>query len=105
MNQNVINILAAPVFLLVGMLVALYVKDRAQLAAEEAFSKNIKSVLAVFRGELVTALDDIYIRRGECTLMMDAQNDRIDVGATRIAKVEARIDDIKGNLHTIRRRD
>ena len=99
MNQNVINILAAPAFLLFGMLIALYVKDKAQQTAEDAFSKNIKSALAVFKMELVSSLDEIYIRRGECTLMMDAQNDRIDVSSIRIAKTEARIDDFKNVIH------
>ncbi len=86
------------------MLIALYVKDRSQLAAEDSFARNIKSALAVFKGDLISSLDETYIRRGECTLMMDAQSDRIDVSALRVAKVEARIDDMKSNIHNIRTR-
>ena len=99
METSVVNLLAAPVFVLMGMLCTLYVKDRSRAAAEDEFSKNIKSALAVFKGDLVESLDEIYIRRGECTLMMDSQNDRIDVDAIRISKVEARIDDLKNSSH------
>ena len=104
MNQNVLNILAAPAFLLAGMLIALYVKDRAQKISEDEFSKNIKSALAVFKGDLIDSLDEIYIRRGECSLMMDAQSDRIDVDSLRISKVETRFDDFKNTLHNSRNR-
>ena len=99
MNQNILNVLLAVGSTLLGMLIALYVKDRSQLAAEDSFSKNIKSALAVFKGELIQDLDQTYIRRGECSLMMDAQNDRIDVAAIRISKTEARIDDLKQSSH------
>lgn len=104
MNQNVINILAAPAFLLMGMLIALYVKDKASAISEDAFSKNIKSALAVFKGDLVESLDDIYIRKGECSLMMESQSDRLDVDSIRLSKLEARFDDFKNTSHN-RRKD
>jgi hypothetical protein len=86
-----LNYLIGPGCALLGALFSLYVKDRATDAAEDEFGKNIKAALSVFKMELIECFDGKFVRKGECELMMEAQNDRIDIGDVRLSNIENRI--------------
>ena len=88
------NFLIGPLCILVGMFVALYVKDKAQDVAKAAVSEGIIAALALFKNELLEHLDKTYIRAGECTLKMDAHDDRIDLNAVAVSNLENRVQNL-----------
>ena len=85
------NFVIGPVSAVFGMLASLYVKDKARLTAKEEFTENIAGALAVFKLELIKGLDDIFVRKGECTLRMEAHDDRLDVNDEGLEKLEKRL--------------
>lgn len=89
------NLVVGPSCLLVGMLIALYVKDRARDVAKEQFTESIAAALAVFKSELLSSMDKVYIRSNECQLMRDAQDDRVDIASKRLDSIDIRLDNIK----------
>lgn len=85
------TVFIGPLCVLAGMLIALYVKDRANEAAKAEVARSIVSSLATFESSLLEKLDKTYMRRGECDLKMEAHDDRLDVGNVRISGVENRL--------------
>ncbi len=47
--------------------------------------------LAEFKNDLLEILDKTYMRAGECNLMMEAHDDRIDVFEIRTNELEKRV--------------
>ncbi len=84
-----------PGCLLVGILIALYVKDSAREVAKQQFIESIGAALAIFKSKLLASLDKVYVRSGECQLMRDSQDDRIEIGSKRLDVIDVRLNDIK----------
>jgi len=72
-------------------MISLYVRDSARSTAEEAFNRNIKAALAIFKSELLDSLDTTYVRKAECDLMSGSQGDRQDIVDVRLTNIESRI--------------
>ena len=73
------NYLIAPGCLLLGCLITLFSRDSARTVAKEEFREQIGASLAVFKGELLTALDERYCLSRECVLMMASLRNRVSV--------------------------
>ena len=91
------NLVIGPVSVLLGALVALYVKDKARDVSEVEFAKNIKAALAEFKMELLDSLSDQYVRHTEATLREEYQkqliaqlSNRLDIHNERIEALEDR---------------
>ncbi len=91
------NLVVGPACVLIGMLVALYVKDRAREVAKVQFTELIASTLAVFKNDLIESLDKVYVRSNLCELMNEQQDDRIDIADKRLDSIDVRLDNIKNS--------
>ena len=85
------NYLVGPICILIGTLVTLYVKDKAREVAKQEFADQMQSTFSTFKLDLIKTLDETYCRKGECKLMMEAHDDRIDVNDERINDIEGAI--------------
>lgn len=70
------NLIIGPGCLLLGILIALYVKDSARSVAKEEFREQIGSALSIFEIRLLRALRGEFILRNECALMMEGIKNR-----------------------------
>lgn len=91
------NLVIGPACFLVGMLIALYVKDSAREVAKAEFASSIAAALAVFKNDLVQSLDKVYVRTNLCDLMRDTQDDRIDISTKRLDAFDVKFDNIKNS--------
>ncbi len=89
------NLIIGPACLLVGMLIALYVKDSAREVAKKQFTEQIAAALAVFKNDLIESLDKVYVRTNLCDLMMETSADRADIAAKRLDSIDDRFNSIK----------
>lgn len=85
------NQLIQPACVLLGMLFALFVKDKARELAKDEFTHAISLALAEFKQDLLRELDGTYMRSAECRLQTEHQDDRIDIHESRISNLEDRI--------------
>lgn len=83
-----LNVVIGPLCVLLGIFIALYVKDKAREVAKQEFADQIKSVLATFKEELVSKLDGTYSRATELKLMLESRDDRLDILDKRIEFLE-----------------
>ncbi len=97
--MNWLTYLAAPICLLLGMLISLFVKERARDTAHEEFAALIVAALSKFRLELITSLDATYRRVGECNLMMEPADDRIEILTKRVDVHDAKFEVLKAERH------
>lgn len=89
--------LVGPACLVVSLLVALYVRDKAREVVREEFATLITASLAQFKNDLIESLDKVYVRTTLCDVMRDSQADRIDIAAKRLDSIDARFDNLKPN--------
>ena len=94
------NYLIGPICGLVGILVTLFVKDQARDAVDREFGKQMAATLAAFKLDLIESMDKIYVRKAECMLTTDSQDDRIDIINHRLDSLDARANDFKNILRT-----
>jgi hypothetical protein len=101
------NYLIAPGCLLLGCLITLFSRESARTVAKEEFREQIGASLAVFKGELLTALDERYRLGPECALLMASLRDRVnlrmDFQDRQERKNIARIDDQERHMEYIDR--
>jgi hypothetical protein len=74
----------APVCLLIGSFLALYIKDKVRIVMREEF----KSVFSEFKDSLLKEIDKTYRRSGECALINDSLHDRLDMIDERLKTIE-----------------
>ncbi len=91
------NLVVGPACFLVGMLIALYVKDSAREVAKVEFKDSIASSLATFKNDLIESLDKVYVRTNLCDLMMEQRDDRIDIADKRLDTHDSRLENIKNS--------
>ena len=94
------SLIVGPGCLLASLLIALYVRDKAREVVKQEFATLIATSLALFKVDLIESLVKVYVRSGECNLMMDANDDRIDIAAKRLDTIDVRFDGLK---HTPKR--
>jgi hypothetical protein len=69
------------------MFIALYIKERSREIVKIEFAEQIKSVLAIFKMDLLESLDKKYARSDS----LDSRDDRLDIFDTRFEVLEARV--------------
>jgi len=84
------NLIVGPVCLLLGLFIALYVKDTARNVAKLEFAEQIKFALSTFKTELLASLDTTYCRFKECELKMSSHDDRLDVISEAVKDLESK---------------
>ena len=72
------NLLISPGCLLLGFMIALYIKDSARGIAKVEFREQIGAALSIFKLDLIDTLDRRYRARNECVLLMTGLQDRIN---------------------------
>ena|ERR1035437_1099932 len=92
------SIVAGTVSVLLGMLITLFVKDKARAVVKEEFTELMKGVLLEFKIELTKSLDITYARNGECKLIRDASDDRIDMHELRLNAIDSRFENLHKSL-------
>ena len=89
------NYLIGPICGLIGIFVTLFVKDQARDAIDKEFTRQMHTALAAFKLDLIESMDKIYVRKAECMLTTDSQDDRIDIINVRLDSLDARSNDLK----------
>src|SRR5674476_1387553 len=88
MNPTLLNAIVGTACTLGGVLLTLYVRDKAREAVKEEMSTHIGGLFAEFKVDLLAVLDNTYKRSGECGLIMSAIQDKIDINEKRLANME-----------------
>ncbi len=85
------NIVVGPACFLLGLLIALYIKDQARIVAKaqikesiEQMSVQFKLLLSEFKSDLIQDLDSKFRRTSECNLMMQSQDNATIMNTNRI---------------------
>lgn len=98
MNPNW-NWAVGPACALIGMFVALYIKDKSREIAKLEFAELIKAVLATFKMELLREMDAIYVRAPEQKLHLEFRDDRLDSFDDELTIIRARISKLEDKVY------
>jgi ABC-type lipoprotein release transport system permease subunit len=73
---------------LLGMLLTLYIKEKAREIAKAELSETVKTALALFKVDLFDYLDRTYLRSPEIKLVDEHIQDRLDIVEQAIRNLE-----------------
>jgi hypothetical protein len=105
MNPTLLNAIVGTSCTLGGVLLTLYIRDKAREAVKEELSTHISGLFATFKIDLLEILDKTYRRSGECGLIMNAIQDRIDINEKRIDHIDETVRDLHNRVRNISKGD
>ena len=68
---------------------------------KEELTAHIGGLLAEFKIDLLNALDKTYRRSGECGLIMDSIQDRIDISEKRLDSLDETVRDMNNRIRNV----
>jgi|ERR1035437_234034 hypothetical protein len=101
MNPTLLNAIIGTACTLGGVLLTLYVRDKAREAVKEEMSTHIGGLFAEFKIDLLAVLDNTYRRSGECNLIMSAIQDRIDINEKRLDSIDESVRDMNNRIRNV----
>jgi len=101
MNPTLLNAIIGTACTLGGVLLTLYVRDKAREAVKEEMSTHIGGLFAEFKVDLLAVLDNTYKRSGECGLIMSAIQDRIDINEKRLDSLDETVRDMNNRIRNV----
>jgi hypothetical protein len=100
-----LNYLIGPACLLLGFLIALYVKDSARSIAKIEFHEQIGAAFAVFKVDLLAAMEGKYQTIPMCQVLMTASAQRADAHEKQESKDHIRLDQQDRHMEYIDKRE